>query len=132
MKRRNFIQGFFAAVGAGLLLRTESYTQHPLGIKDNSNPPFDPKQLLWGTYGKGRAHSMRIVMIGDCDTDHLQNILRTEDWHLNQLYRDGICQILKERGQTPIPVSQRFACCGNMDVEAAQNMIKNFRTALNG
>jgi hypothetical protein len=70
---------------------------------------LDPKELLWGTYGPNAIYwpTVKMVKLGDCETNHLQNILRTEDWHINDTYRNGICQILQERGQVPIPESMR-------------------------
>ena len=34
--------------------------------------------LLWGTYGESGLEPLRWVPLRDCDTDHLQSILRTQ------------------------------------------------------
>jgi hypothetical protein len=62
--------------------------------------------LSWGTYGKGRIHPLKEVKLGDCETDHLQAILRTESWHLTVQYDQAIRRILQSRGVEPLPYSQ--------------------------
>lgn len=75
---------------------------------------YAAKQLaMWGTYGKGGAehcsgtcpeHPLRWKRLIDCDTEHLQAILRTQ-WQLwypgvagTCDYPDIIKAILKDRG----------------------------------
>lgn len=62
--------------------------------------------LLWGTYGKSGKEPLREVKLGDCETDHLQAILRTESWHLTVQYDQAIRRILLSRGVEPLPYSQ--------------------------
>ena len=100
--RRSFIGSLIAVACAPFAPRVMAAVGKPA-----APVAFDPKKLLWGTYGLGGIHPMRIVELGDCETSHLQNILRTESWHLNDLYRDGICQILRERQVEPIAYELR-------------------------
>src|SRR5271155_411291 len=60
---------------------------------------------MWGTFGKDALehckgtcpeHQLRYKRLLDCDTEHLQAILRTQS--LNQSYLDIINSILKDRG----------------------------------
>lgn len=39
---------------------------------------IEGSDLLWGTYGKSGKEPLKWVKLGDCDTEHLQNILRTQ------------------------------------------------------
>lgn len=89
-----------AAVGIG---------EVPVEAKSIVPEKLSSKELLWGTYGPNAIYwpSLKMVKLDDCDTDHLQNILRTEDWHLNDTYRNAISEILRERGVIPIPKEQR-------------------------
>ena len=69
--------------------------------------------LRWGTYGKGGAehcggtcpeHQLRIKSLVDCDTDHLQAILRNQrQVHIgpSSFYSLVIRRILQDRGVTP-------------------------------
>jgi hypothetical protein len=70
----------------------------------------------WGTYGKGGfehcagrcpEHQLRYKSLVDCDTDHLQMILKNQrqvDRH--PVYKSLIHEILIERGEVPEPFSQ--------------------------
>ncbi len=62
--------------------------------------------LLWGTYGKSGKEPFREVKLKDCETDHLQAILRTESWHLPDNYDQAIRRILASRGVEPLPRNQ--------------------------
>ena len=66
------------------------------------------RELLWGTYGKGGVehcvgtcpeHQLRWKKLTDCDTDHLQAILRTQ--RIPPYYTEAIHAILAERGVKP-------------------------------
>ena len=46
--------------------------------------PVEGADLLWGTYGKSGKEPLKWVKLGDCETEHLQAILRTQP----QLYWD--------------------------------------------
>jgi len=69
------------------------------------------QNVRWGTYGKGGAehcggrcpeHQLRWKKLVDCDTDHLQMILKNQG-HVNHspYLRQIIHEILIERGATP-------------------------------
>lgn len=61
-------------------------------------PMSDPHDLTWGTYGPpGAKHALKYVRLGDCSTDHLVAILRTQD-QITDEYRNGIKYILRKRG----------------------------------
>jgi hypothetical protein len=60
---------------------------------------------LWGTYGKNSDQPLRWKKLVDCDTDHLQNILRTQKHIYRTVYFDYIVSILKDRGETPAEYS---------------------------
>ena len=66
--------------------------------------PLNPNwsQLMWGTYGKSGKEPLRSLPLTECETDHLQAILRTERWHLTDEYDDAICGILRHRGVEPL------------------------------
>jgi hypothetical protein len=66
------------------------------------------RELLWGTFGKGGAehcagtcplHRLRWKRLTDCDTEHLQAILLTQQIPLH--YTEAIHAILEERGVEP-------------------------------
>jgi hypothetical protein len=59
--------------------------------------PNDPHTLPWGTFGKEGKGPLRWVKLGDCSTEHLRAILRTQP-QITEIYRTGIKQILKDRG----------------------------------
>jgi hypothetical protein len=59
--------------------------------------------LLWGTYGKSGKEPLKWVRLIDCETDHLQAILRTQphiyDAHIEATSRlEAIKAILTSRG----------------------------------
>lgn len=67
------------------------------------------RELLWGTYGRGGVehcagtcpeHQLRWKKLTDCDTEHLQAILRTQR-HIPADYTSAIHAILTERGVKP-------------------------------
>lgn len=71
------------------------------------------EDLLWGSYGKGGAehcggccpeHRLRMKKLSECDTDHLQAILRTQQqvhYFRFRHYVEAIHEILKTRGVEP-------------------------------
>lgn len=70
------------------------------------------QNMRWGTFGKGGAehcmgrcpkHQMRIKKLIDCDTDHLQMILKNQRQVHDSPYllREIIHEILIERGVKP-------------------------------
>ena len=64
----------------------------------------EAKTLEWGTYGlhpsgdiwKTGPGPLRWVELGDCDSDHLRNILTTQ-FHITDGYRTAIKLILESR-----------------------------------
>jgi len=48
----------------------------PVAKADESS--IEGSDMLWGTYGKSGKERLRWVMLRDCETDHLQAILRTQ------------------------------------------------------
>lgn len=76
-------------------------------------PKIEGADLPWGTYGIGpfSSHSshvktLRWVKLGDCESGHLQNILRTESWHIPEEYDQAIRRILQSRGVEPLHRNQ--------------------------
>lgn len=59
------------------------------------------QKALWGTYGVNSDQPLRWKKLVDCDTDHLQNILRTQKGIYNTVYEDFIYSILEDRGVKP-------------------------------
>lgn len=54
------------------------------------------EKAVWGTYGKSGRDPLKWVRIGDCSTEHLGAILRTQD-HIEDGVRWVILKILKMR-----------------------------------
>ena len=68
-----------------------------------SDSPFDmvAERLLWGTYGPKGDQPRRWVPLKECETDHLQAILRTQPHVYGGIVERVIKHILKERGVKP-------------------------------
>lgn len=63
-------------------------------------PRVEGDEMLWGTYGISGKEPLKLKKLRDCDTDHLQAILRTQS-HVhgcNRNYGKVIANILKARG----------------------------------
>jgi hypothetical protein len=67
-------------------------------------------EAMWGTYGKGGAehcagtcpeHQLFWKKLVDCDTEHLQAILRTQRHIVGHPYTELIHSILNDRGVKP-------------------------------
>ena len=92
------------------LLKTKAATK----LVPIPDPPTeDDLNLQWGTFGKNGDEPMRIVRLGDCSTEHLQAILRTEGhiylYATLQHYVFAIHRILRSRGVIPeINVHQKW------------------------
>lgn len=56
------------------------------------------KKLLWGTYGKDGDQPLKYVRLIDCETEHLQAIIK-DVAKINPLHRGVILSILIERGE---------------------------------
>lgn len=76
------------------------------------------EDMLWGTYGKGGfehctglcpEHKLRFVRLGDCETEHLQAILRTQELKERPEVVVAIYKILSFRGITPQAFSSEAA-----------------------
>jgi hypothetical protein len=73
---------------------------------------------MWGTFGKGGVehcggtcplHQLKWKRLVDCDTEHLQAILRTQHQIVGHYYTDYIHSILKDRGVKPVKFSAEAA-----------------------
>jgi hypothetical protein len=73
---------------------------------------------MWGTYGKGGVehcagtcplHQLTWKKLIDCDTEHLQAILRTQYQIVDHPYTGYIHSILEERGVRPEKFSTEAA-----------------------
>ena len=92
-----FIMPYLAGAYALLLIGTPF-------IAGYYDPLNRAKRLTWGTYGlheSGDIHKLgpgplRQVRLGDCDSDHLRNILRTQH-QITDRYRTAINLILESR-----------------------------------
>ncbi len=82
----------------------------PSGTLERSYFEKLKNEATWGTYGKGGVehcagrcpeHRLKWKKLVDCDTEHLQAILRTQRQIRYHLYRMLIEDILKERGVKP-------------------------------
>lgn len=65
--------------------------------------PFEEvcQKMLWGTYGKNGDQPRRWVPLRECETEHLQAILRTQLHIYGGIIEKVIKHILKERGVKP-------------------------------
>lgn len=61
---------------------------------DNSIEEIKNK-LLWGTFGKNKDHELKWIKLINCETEHLQNIISTQE--IPPLYKYIIDLILEER-----------------------------------
>jgi hypothetical protein len=68
------------------------------------------EKLMWGTYGKGGVehcagtcprHRLRVKRLADCDTEHLQMILKNQRQVYFNGYAEAIHEILIKRGVQP-------------------------------
>lgn len=94
---------------------------------------------MWGTFGKGGAehcagtcpeHRLRYKRLVDCDTEHLQAILRTQWQLVGHDYTYLIRSILVDRGEKPVDFDK--AACDEFykKIEAAQKSSKESNEAL--
>lgn len=65
--------------------------------------PFEDvcQKMLWGTYGPKGDQPRRWVPLKECETEHLQAILRTQPHVYGTVIERVIKHVLKERGVTP-------------------------------
>lgn len=65
--------------------------------------PFEDvcQKMLWGTYGKNGDQPLRWVPLKECETEHLQAILKTQLHIYGGIIEKVIKHILKERGVKP-------------------------------
>ena len=62
------------------------------------NEPFESsmKKLLWGTYGKSGKDPLKYVKLFECETDHLNNIIKYQT-KISDYYKINILYILEYR-----------------------------------
>jgi hypothetical protein len=86
-------------------------------------------KLEWGTYGKGGVehcagtcphHRLRVKRLSDCDTAHLQMILKNQRQVYYNGYAEAIHEILIERGVKP----EKFS------LQAEKELLNAYDTAL--
>lgn len=67
--------------------------------------PFEEikTKLLWGTNGKNGDQPTKWIPLFECETEHLQNILKTQ-FHIKKETQELIKAILVERGVQPVEV----------------------------
>jgi hypothetical protein len=56
-----------------------------------------PETWPWGTYGKPATDEVKWITLGEATTEHLENIIKTESWHLDGRYVSGILAVLEKR-----------------------------------
>lgn len=68
-----------------------------------TDSPFElvVERLLWGSYGKNGDQPLRWVPLKECETEHLQAILKTQLHVYGGVVERVIKHILKERGVKP-------------------------------
>lgn len=64
--------------------------------EDRQSFAFKRKMAMWKTYGPKGNQPGKMVMLEDCETDHLTAILDTQN-HISVDYREFIQSILKDR-----------------------------------
>lgn len=78
---------------------------YPVGKLDNiellmiyDDEPFESsmKKLLWGTYGKSGKEPLKYVILFECETDHLNNIIKNMT-KISDYYKINILHILEYR-----------------------------------
>jgi hypothetical protein len=56
------------------------------------------KVAVWGTHGKSGTEPLKYVRLIDCETSHLQAILKTQITHMHPEYIEIVTAILNDRG----------------------------------
>ena len=74
----------------------EENTYTSLTVKIGASLEERAEKLVWGTRGKDGDQPLKYVLLKDCETDHLEAILDTQDRAANHI-TDTIAYILKER-----------------------------------
>jgi len=74
----------------------------PKHLPPHVRPSMSAKEIIdghvWGTYGDPPGKECVDVLLVDCTTEHLQNILRTQK-QITEITRLVILAILMERGE---------------------------------
>ena len=96
MFRRGFLQSFSFLPFIGTVFGTQENSC----VKKETD--IEGADTLWGTYGKSGRDPIKYVRLCDCETDHLQNILKTEkhlyvDYPAQNYILNAIREILKFR-----------------------------------
>lgn len=91
-----------------------------------SDSPFElvADRLLWGTYGPKGDQPRRWVPLKECETDHLQAILRTQPHVYGTIMEKIIKHILKERGVEPFDFLQFCKELGEAHLNLPQKRAK--------
>lgn len=89
-------------VDGGLDYIRQSYYVEPnyvtdLNLYSNSTIEEFVDKLTWGTYGKDGKQKFKYVLLKNCETDHLENILKIGTF--DGIYTKTINAILKERNE---------------------------------
>lgn len=58
------------------------------------------EDYIWKTYGLPRKNTLTDIRLGDCATEHLQNIYRTQYYWIPDHYKIAIRTIVEKRGAT--------------------------------
>ena len=89
---------------------------------DDKEPLYAIKEkLLWGTYGKDGKSPLKYVLLKNCETEHLEMILKQPK--LGKLYSKVILSILKDR----LPKLNRKEVFEEVD-KSNKRMSKNKKT----
>lgn len=67
-------------------------------IYDDDPIESSMKKLIWGTYGKSGREPLKFVKLFDCETEHLNNILKNMSNTISDYYKINILHILEYRG----------------------------------
>jgi hypothetical protein len=66
------------------------------GLKSKATLKEAQRKLFWGTYGLPPVRPPRWLLLKNCTTKHLENILKTQHQIPNE-FRAVICAILNDR-----------------------------------
>ena len=96
------------AIDGGLEMRRVIFSGNPVYEDFSlwSDSPFEEvcQKILWGTYGPKGDQPRRWVPLKECETEHLQAILRTQLHVYGGVVERVIKHILKERGVKPAEI----------------------------
>jgi hypothetical protein len=64
---------------------------------------YELAEMKWGSYGDLGLDPLEIKSLPELTTEHLQNILLIEMWHISDDYVEAIRQILASRNANTLP-----------------------------